>query len=92
MKRLFDSKPGSICCASRMLRMKSPAPTSATSESAISDTTSKLRKLFRPHPIEPPRPPSLRVSIKLGTEALSEGATPKSSPVSNAMPSVKRST
>src|SRR2546423_1321286 len=48
MNRFFDSKPGSIRCASRMLRIKSPAPTSATSESAISETTSRLRKLFLP--------------------------------------------
>src|SRR5256885_5854318 len=41
MKRFFDSKPGSICCASRMLRKNSPAPTRATRESAISEITSR---------------------------------------------------
>src|SRR5256885_11724246 len=92
MNRFFDSKPGSIRCASRMLRIKSPAPTSATSESAISETTSRLRKLFLPQPSDPPRPPSLSVSITSGTNAFNAGATPKSTPVNNEMPMVNSKT
>src|SRR5437879_8451034 len=69
MKRFFDSKPGSIFCASRMLRINKPAPTRATRDSAISETTSRLRSLFRHQPIDPPRPPILRVSAKSGTRS-----------------------
>src|SRR2546429_7164376 len=62
--------------SSRMLRINKPAPTRATRDSAISETTSRLRSLFRPQPIDPPRTPILRVSAKSGTEARKAGARP----------------
>src|SRR6266550_629705 len=92
MKRFFDSKPGSIFCASRMLRINKPAPTRATRDSAISETTSRLRSLFRPQPIDPPRTPILRVSAKSGTEARKAGARPNNSPVKMEIASVKSKT
>src|SRR5438874_2060604 len=47
MSSCFTSKPGSICCALRKLWMNSPAPASATSESATCTMTRTPRRPYQ---------------------------------------------
>src|SRR5882672_6732883 len=70
----------------------SAAPISRTSASAISETTSPLRRRLRCSPPAEPREPSWSASVRLPREACSAGASPKSSAARIEMTSVKPST
>ena len=79
-------------CAYCKLRMNSPAPTSATSESAIWATTNafRTRPLRRPPPIVPAS--SLSVETSSGFDACNAGARPNTTPVIRETASVKTNT
>jgi hypothetical protein len=75
------SKPGRTCCSMIMLRSSSPAPTSSTSESAISPAISRRRARLCTR--VPPR--AERISVRAFAErALAIiGNTPKIRPAIN---------
>ena len=86
------SKPGSMRCALPRLFTNSPAPTSATSDSATWPATSRLRRLNgRLPPIAGP-PRCFSSPTMSGREALSAGARPNTSAVTSETASVKPST
>ena len=74
--------PALTFCKLMKLLIINPAPTSSTSESAISAATSRLRRRCCPPPA-PLRPPSFSVSFKSGFEASSAGAVPNTKPVNS---------
>ena len=78
------SKPSAGACRFRKLRTKSDAPTSSTSDSAISTTTSVLRSRARRPLVAVPRPPSFN-SPGGSRAAWTAGASPKTIPVSGEM-------
>ena len=84
--------PVSTCCNRQKLLMSSPAPTSSMSESATSVTTSALRNRRRPFGEAAARPPSLSAVCRSNLTAWKAGASPKTTPVSNDIASVKPST
>jgi len=68
-----------------MLRMNSPAPTSATSESQFpKQPAGCAKKLFVPSDRSPRR--QFECFHQVGTDAFNAGATPKSTPVIKEMP------
>ncbi len=73
------------------LLIRSPAPTSRTSESETSATTSALRARSLDFPAVA-LPPSLSVSRKSASEALRAGSSPKMTPVRTETITVKAST
>ena len=86
--RLVDSKPGSIACASCMLRTNRPAPMSATRARATWETTRTPRIRPPPMPPLPCLPPCLRTSFRSGSDNFQAGITPKSIPVRTVTPKV----
>ncbi len=75
------------------LLISSPALASKTTASAISETTSALRKRRLPLAgLDSDLPPSLSESFRLSRETCNAGASPKMIPVNTEMPSVHNST
>ena len=89
---LRGSKPGSVLRSLMKLFTSRPAPISRTSESATSETTSRLCIRLRPRPSVAPRPPSLSDSFMSIRALWMAGASPKRTPVKSVAPSVKPST
>ena len=81
-------KPALAFCSVRKLRTNSDAPTSSTSDSAISATTSALRSRFFRTPEPLPRAPSRSASCRLPRAACSAGASPNRMPVTIEMTTV----
>ena len=77
MNNFSDSNPGLIRAAFCWLRTKRPAPINATSASAVSTTTSKLRIGLLRQPTELPRPPAFKVSARSGDDAFQSGSGAK---------------
>src|SRR5229473_899170 len=92
VRTLPRSKPISLVTRVRNPFTIKPAPTSKTKESAISETTSKVRKRRRLAVGLPPREPSFRVSFTLGREKCHAGARPATMPVIMATRSVNKNT
>jgi hypothetical protein len=86
------SKPGRMRCAFCRLRRNNPAPTNATSDSAICVATSMLRRLNSRRELAGALGFSFNSVTRFGLEACTAGARPKSRPVVSAMPSVNNRT
>ena len=84
MARWSASKPGSIRCACCRLRRKRPAPTSAMSDSATCDATSRLRRPKRRFDPLGALVRSFSSTTRSGFDAWTAGARPKRTPVASA--------
>ena len=90
VNRFRGSKPASTSTTRSRLFIINPAPSSNTSESAISDTTRRLRIRWRVNRSTGP-PPSLRLSCSPARVSLSAGTRPKTSPVIKVIAQAKAS-
>ena len=91
MRTLPGSNPGFTPTCLPKLLMRSPAPTSSVSASATSATMS-ARRILRPPPSVPERPPSFSASCRWYREPCSAGAMPKRIPQKTDRQRVKATT